>query len=230
MKRGESPRHFRTSNEARLAGAAAALALILAFSGLVAHGRGTWLAEVSPVLIGVPILILTYRRFPFTNLVYGLIFVEAVLCIVGGIYDYSRVPLGLWIQHALHGTRNPYDKIAHFAQGFVPALIVREFLVRKEIVRGRRAIALVVLSAVLAIGASTEMLEWAAALRYGHLADDFLGTQGDPFDTQSDMFFDLLGGIAALLLMPRVHDRRIEALEAARREEARLPGRPSSEH
>lgn len=217
--RSVSPRRFRMSDRTRLAGAAAALVLILAYSAIRSDGRVIWLAEVSPVLVGLPILVLTYRRFPFTNLVYGLIFLGAVIYAVGGTYGYERVPVGLWIQHALHGTRNPYDKIAHFAEGFVPALIIREFLVREHIVRGRRALALVVLSAILAIGATTEMLEWAVAVRFGHRADDFLSFQGDPFDTQSDMFFDLLGGLAALLLMTRVHDRRIEALEATRREE-----------
>lgn len=199
--------------------------LILAYSGLRADSRLMWLAEVSPVVIGLPILILTYRRFRFTNLVYGLIFVASLVYVVGGTYGYAHVPLGLLIQHALQGTRNPYDKIAHFAEGFVPALIVREFLLRERTVRTRRAVVFVVLSAVLAIGASTELLEWAAALCFGHRADDFLAMQGDPFDTQSDMFFDLLGGIAALVFMSRVHDRRIEALEEARREEARLLGR-----
>lgn len=209
----------------RLALAAAFLVLILLYSGLRPLGRWTWLAEVSPVLIGLPILVLTYGRFRFTNLVYGLIFVESVICIVGGAYGYEHVPLGSWVQHALHGTRNPWDKIAHFAQGFVPALIVREYLVRRRIVPTRRALFFVVLSAALAIGATTELLEWAAAVSFGRLSDDFLATQGDPFDTQSDLFFDLLGGLAALLLVARLHDRRIEALEAVPREGARLSER-----
>ena len=210
------------SDRTRLAVAAAALVLILAYSGLCAESRLLWLAEVSPVVLGLPILVLTYRRFRFTDLVYGSIFVASVIYAVGGLYGYMHVPLGLLIQDALHGTRNPYDKIAHLAEGFAPALVIREFLVRERTVRTRRAVFFVTLSAVLAIGATSEILEWFAALRLGHLSDDFLGAQGDPYDTQSDLLFDLIGGVAALLFMTRLHDRRIEALGKVQREEARL--------
>jgi putative membrane protein len=206
----------------RLAAAAAFLVLILAYYGLRAESRIMWLAEVSPVLIGLPILALTYRRFRFTDLVYGSIFVASVIYAVGGSYGYTRVPLGLLLQHVLDATRNPYDKIAHLAEGFAPALVIREFLVRERTVRTRRAIFFVVLSAVLAIGATSEILEWVAAIYFGRLSDDFLATQGDPFDTQSDLLLDLLGGLAALLFVARFHDRRIEALV---REEAGVDGR-----
>lgn len=206
----------------RPAVAAAALVAILAYSGFRADARFTWLAEVSPVVVGVPLLAVTFRRFRFTNLVYGLIFVEAVVCIVGGTYGYEHVPLGNWIRDLLHGTRNPYDKIAHFAQGFVPALIIREYLVRRRMIRTRGFLPMTVVWGVLTVGAISEMVEWGAALAFGRGADDFLATQGDPFDTQSDLFFDLLGGFAALAFLSRAHDRGIAALEEELGAPARL--------
>ena len=129
---------------------------------------------------------------------------------LGGMYTYARVPLGFQIAEILDLSRNPYDKIGHFFQGFVPALVAREILIRGQYVRGKKMLAFIVICIVLAISAMYELIEWASALVLGQGADEFLGTQGDPWDTQSDMFFALIGAVTALLLLSRVHDRQIE--------------------
>ncbi len=193
--------------------AAFVLLLLLAICGLHPHDRLTWWMEVAPVLVALPLLIATHRCFPLTSLVYALIFVHAVILIVGGAYTYARVPLGFWLEALLHTARNPYDKIGHFAQGFVPALVVREVLVRGRYVRTRGMLAFLALCVVLAISAGYELVEWLAAVVMGQGADAFLGAQGDPWDTQSDMAFALLGGACGLLFLSRVHDRQIRALE-----------------
>ncbi len=184
--------------------------MLLAISGARPHDRGTWLMEVFPILIAVPVLWMTYRRFPLTTLLYALIFVHALILMVGGAYTYARVPLGFEIAKLLGLHRNPYDKIGHFFQGFVPALVAREIFIRGEYIRGRKMQVFLIVCTVLAISASYELIEWAAALAMGQGADEFLGTQGDPFDTQSDMFCALVGAVAALLLLSRVHDRQIQ--------------------
>jgi len=129
-----------------------------------------------------------------------------------GAYTYARVPLGLQLQELFHLTRNPYDKVGHFFQGFVPALVAREILIRGDYVRGRRMLAFVVVCIVLAISATYELIKWGAALALGQGADEFLGTQGDPWDTQSDVFFALLGSSVALALLLRLHDRQLARL------------------
>lgn len=181
----------------------------LVWSGLRPFDRGTWWMEVAPVLIVLPVLLLGRRRWPLTTLVCLCLCAHALVLIVGGAYSYARVPLGFWIEHALHLTRNPYDKIGHLAQGFVPALLAREILIRGEYVRGRKMLAFIVLCIALAISALYELIEWGAALALGQGADEFLGTQGDPFDTQSDIFFALIGAAVALLFFSRLHDRQI---------------------
>lgn len=186
---------------------------LLALSGCRPYDRATWAMEVAPVAIALPILWATYRRFPLTNLLYVCIAVHAMVLMLGGAYTYARVPLGFQIQEVLGLQRNPYDKIGHFFQGFVPALVAREILIRGDHLRGRRLLAFVVVCIVLAISATYELVEWSAALALGQGADEFLGTQGDPWDTQSDMFLALIGAIAALLLLSRVHDRQIDRLE-----------------
>lgn len=193
---------------------AASLALLglLILSGWHPYDRLTWWLEVAPVLIAWPLLLLSYRRFPLTTLLYVCIFVHACILIAGGAYTYARVPLGHWVAEGLGLARNPYDKLGHFAQGFVPALAAREILLRGDWVRGRRMLALLVLCVVLAISASYEIIEWAAAVALGQGADEFLGTQGDPFDTQSDMAFALLGGLTALLTCGAWQDRQIRLL------------------
>ncbi|MEI2780408.1 MAG: DUF2238 domain-containing protein [Candidatus Competibacter sp.] len=204
--------------------AAVVLVVLLALSGLRPFDRTTWMLEVFPVVIALPVLWATYHRYPLTSLLYFFIFLHALVLMLGGAYSYARVPLGFYLADWLDLSRNPYDKIGHFFQGFVPALVAREILVRGRFVRGRKMLAFVVVCIVLAISALYELIEWAAALILGQGADEFLGTQGDPWDTQSDMFLALIGGIAALLLFSRPHDRQIERLAGDERiDEARSP-------
>jgi putative membrane protein len=192
--------------------ASALLLGLLALSGYRPYDRVTWVMEVAPVVIALPILWATYRRFPLTSLLYICIFLHALVLMLGGAYTYARVPLGFQMQELLGLDRNPYDKIGHFLQGFVPALVAREILLRGQYVRGRRMLAFLVVCIVLAISATYELVEWWTALALGQGADDFLGTQGDPWDTQSDMFLAFLGAASALLLLSRAHDRQILAL------------------
>lgn len=196
------------------------LALIVA-TALIASGispadRLTWWMEVAPVLIAAPLLAATWRRFPLTPMLYVLIAFHSLVLILGARYTYSHVPLGFWIQDLLELARNPYDKIGHLAQGFVPALIAREILVRGGFVSGRRMLGFLVVCVALAISASYELIEWWAALLMGQGAHEFLGTQGDEWDAQADMLFALIGAILALLTLGRLHDRQIAALEAER--------------
>jgi len=193
-----------------------ALLALLVFSGLRPYDRLTWLLEVLPVLIALPLLWVTRARFPLTTLVYAGIFLHACVLMMGGAYTYARVPLGFQIQDALGLHRNPYDRIGHFFQGFVPALVAREILLRGRFVQGRRMLAFLVVCIVLAISATYELIEWASALALGQGADEFLGTQGDAWDTQSDMFLALCGGSAALVLCTRLHDRQIGSLAPGR--------------
>lgn len=197
---------------------ALALAVIvaLAASGIAPYDRGTWLLEVAPVLIALPVLVLTRTRFPLTPLLYLLIALHALVLIYGGAHTYARVPLGAWLQDLLGLARNPYDKLGHFMQGFVPALVAREILLRGAfVVRGRMA-AFLCLCVALAISAFYELVEWWAALLLGGGAVDFLGTQGDPWDTQADMLWALIGASAALALLARTHDRQLARLAAVR--------------
>ncbi|MCW2568520.1 MAG: hypothetical protein JWN54_2617 [Mycobacterium sp.] len=190
-----------------------AVLLTLVLAGLVLSGIGpkdrvTWLLEVFPVLVGVPLLVLTRRGFPLTPLLYRLLALHAVVLMVGGHWTYADVPLGEWVRDWTGG-RNDYDKLGHFAQGFVPAILAREVLLRRSPLRPGRWLAVLVVSVCLAFSAFYEMVEWWAAVLGGSGADAFLGTQGYAFDTQSDMFFALLGAIAALVLLGRVHDRQL---------------------
>ena len=192
-----------------------ALAILLAglaLSGLRPYDRATWLMEVFPIFIAIPVLWATYTKFPLTTLLYVCIFLHALVLMLGGAYTYARVPLGFQIADALGLHRNPYDKIGHFFQGFVPALVAREVLIRGGYVRGARMLNFLVVCIVLAISATYEFIEWGAALTLGQGADEFLGTQGDPWDTQSDMFFALIGAVVALVLLSRTQDRQIKQL------------------
>nr|WP_286669222.1 DUF2238 domain-containing protein [Serratia marcescens]WJH96278.1 DUF2238 domain-containing protein [Serratia marcescens] len=184
----------------------------LIHSGISPYDRTTWLMEVAPVLIVLPLLWLTHRRYPLTPLLYTLIFFHALILIFGGMYSYARVPLGFEVQQWLDLGRNPYDKLGHFFQGLVPALAAREILLRGGYVQGRKMLGFVVCCIALAISAVYELIEWWAALALGQGADEFLGTQGDPWDTQSDMFCALLGAICGLLLFGRWQDRQITRL------------------
>jgi putative membrane protein len=199
-----------TSTDPRwLATGALALLAALLVSGWQPYDRVTWLMEVAPVLIVLPLLAVTRRSHPLTPLLYALIFAHSLILMLGGAYTYARVPLGFWIQDAFELTRNPYDKIGHFMQGFVPAIAAREIMLRGDHVAGRKMLAFLVICVVLAISASYELIEWAAALALGQGADEFLGTQGDPWDTQSDMFMALIGAVCALLLLSRLHDAQL---------------------
>ena len=200
------------SQKQMLCCAAFILMLILIISGIHPFDRATWLMEVVPVLVVLPILFATYSRFPLTNLLYSLIFLHAMVLIVGGAYTYARVPLGFEIAQWFSLDRNPYDKIGHFMQGFVPAIAAREILIRHQILAKGKMLSFIVICIVLAISATYELIEWAAALALGQGAQEFLGTQGYEWDTQSDMFFALIGVITALLLLSKWHDRQIAKL------------------
>jgi putative membrane protein len=189
-------------------------AIALAVSGVAPHDRLTWLLEVAPILIAVPVLIATARRFPLTPLAYRLIFLHALILMLGGHYTYAEVPLGDWAADALGLARNPYDRLGHLAQGFVPAIVVREILIRRSPLRPGKWLAFLVVCVCLAISAAYELIEWWSALIGGESADAFLGTQGDQWDTQWDMFTALVGAVAALALLGRYHDRQIARLEA----------------
>ena len=188
-------------------------AAALLVSGIAPHDRLTWLLEVAPILIAVPVLIATARRFPLTPLAYRLIFLHALILMLGGHYTYAEVPLGDWAADALGLARNPYDRLGHLAQGFVPAIVVREILIRRSPLRPGKWLAFLVVCVCLAISAAYELVEWWSALIGGENADAFLGTQGDQWDTQWDMFTALVGAIAALALLGRYHDRQIARLE-----------------
>jgi len=191
--------------------------LALTVSAIHPYDRTTWWMEVAPVLIAAPIMVATYRRFPLTTLLYVLISLHALVLIVGGTYTYARVPLGFWLQDWLGFERNPYDRIGHLMQGFVPALAAREILLRNGQVAGRRMAGFLSICVALAISALYELVEWWAALALGQGADEFLGTQGDPWDTQSDMFCALIGAAASILLLSRVHDAQIAKTRARTR-------------
>ncbi|MGE8645787.1 DUF2238 domain-containing protein [Acinetobacter vivianii] len=188
------------------------LAILLVVSGIQPFDRTTWWLEVTPVLIAIPLLFVTYKTFPLTHLLYVLIFCHAIVLIVGGAYSYARVPFGFEIAQWFDLDRNPYDKIGHFMQGFVPAIVAREILIRNHILAKGKMLSFIVICIVLAISATYELIEWAAALLLGQGAEEFLGTQGDEWDTQSDMFFALIGSIMALLLLSKWHDRQIANL------------------
>ena len=190
------------------------VALIL--SGMKPYDRATWWLEVAPVLIAAPILFATYRRFPLTTLLYALICLHALVLVYGGAYTYARVPLGFWLQDLFGFERNPYDRIGHFMQGFVPAMLAREILLRTRSVHTQKMAAFLSLCVALAFSAFYELIEWWAALAFGQGAHEFLGTQGDPWDTQADMFLALIGAAAALVLLSRVQDRQMARLGHAR--------------
>ena len=186
--------------------------IALAVSGWRPYDRLTWLMEVAPVLVAVPLLVATRERYPLTTLLYVLIVLHGLVLIAGGAYTYARVPAGFWVQEWLGLSRNPYDKLGHFMQGFVPALLAREILLRGRFVRGAWMTAFLCICVALAISAFYELIEWWAALALGQGADEFLGTQGDPWDTQSDMFLALIGATLAVVALARLHDRQLRRL------------------
>jgi putative membrane protein len=185
---------------------------VLIWSAINPADRITWWLEVLPALIGLALLIYTRKTFPLTTLCYWLILAHCVILIVGGHYTYAEVPIGDWVAQWSGGERNNYDKLGHLAQGFVPAIIAREIMIRLDVVHGRGWLSYLVISITLAFSAFYELIEWWTALLSGAGAEAFLGTQGYIWDTQSDMFYALIGAIAALLLLSRIHDRQIKAL------------------
>jgi putative membrane protein len=172
----------------------------------------TWFLECIPAFLGVLILVLTYHSFQFSNLTYYIILAHCLILLIGGHYTYAEVPLFDWIKETFHQSRNNYDKVGHFAQGFVPALIIRELLVRQEVVNGKKWLYFVIVSISLAISAFYELIEWFVSINTGESGDAFLGTQGDIWDTQSDMLTALIGAIAALLLCSKLQDKSIAFL------------------
>ncbi len=184
----------------------------LVVSGLQPHDWLTWWLEVAPVLVAAPILVATWRRFPLTPLLYRLIFVHALILIVGGHYTYARVPLGFWAQEALGFARNHYDRLGHFAQGFVPAMATREVLLRTSPLRRGGWLFFLVTCVALAISALYELVEWWSVVAGGSATGDFLGSQGDVWDAQWDMLVALCGALAAQLLLSRLHDRQLARL------------------
>jgi putative membrane protein len=184
----------------------------LVVSAIHPYDMATWWMEVAPIFIGVPLLLLTWRRFPLTPLAYRLMFLHALILMLGGHYTYARVPVGFWMQHLLGFSRNNYDRIGHLAQGFIPAILIREVLLRRTPLRRGGWLFFLVASVALAISACYEFVEWWAAVAGGSAATDFLGTQGDPWDTQWDMFLALVGACASQLILAPKHDREIAAL------------------
>ncbi len=202
------------SNRFNALHATLALVVLLALivSGIQPFDRTTWWLEVAPVFIAAVVLARTGRNFPLTDLLYTLIALHALVLILGGAYSYARVPLGFWLQDAFDLVRNPYDRIGHFMQGFVPAMVAREILIRGKHVAGRKMTAFLCIAIALAISACYELIEWAAAVILGQGADEFLGTQGDQWDTQWDMFMALVGASSAMVLLGKWHDRAMRRL------------------
>jgi putative membrane protein len=190
-------------------------AIGLIWSGIGPEDRLTWWLEVAPVIIAVPLLAATRTRFPLTAMVYLLIAVHAAILMLGGHYTYAKVPLGFWLQDVLQFSRNPYDRIGHFAQGFVPAMVARELLLRHTPLRRGGWLFTIVAGMCLAISACYEFLEWWSALIGGGSAEAFLGTQGDVWDTQWDMFLALCGALLAQWVLGRAHDRSLARLGSA---------------
>ena len=190
----------------------AVTATALVLSGIAPYDRLTWAMEISWVAVALPVLVATRRSFPLTPLLYRLLCLHALILIVGGYYTYARVPLGFWAADLFGFTRNHYDRLGHLAQGFIPAILAREILVRRSPLAGSRWLPVVVVSLCLAFSAFFELIEWTSALVLGADAAAYLATQGDPWDTQADMLCALLGAIAALALLGRLHDRQLRNL------------------
>jgi len=189
-----------------------ATALVLVWSGVQPLERRTWWLEVAPVLIGAPLLVASFSGFRLSPLLYRLLFLHAVILMVGGHYTYARVPIGFWAQDLLDLSRNHYDRVGHLAQGFIPAILAREILLRLSPLRRGKWLFFLVVCVCLAFSALYELVEWWAALIGGSSAQSFLGTQGDVWDTQWDMFLALLGALFAQILLRRAHDRSMAAL------------------
>ena len=200
-----------------------AWALGLILSGWQPFDRATWWMEVAPALIALPLLWATRHRFPLTPLALALIGIHGLVLMLGGAYTYARVPIGFAVQDAFDLARNPYDRFGHLMQGFVPAIVLRELLVRWGGLRPGALLATIVIACCLAVSAGYELIEFAAAMALGQGADAFLGTQGDPWDTQWDMTMCLAGAVLSLALLSRLHDRQLGRQAAA----SPMPSSPS---
>jgi putative membrane protein len=192
----------------------ALVAAVFLWSAIGPRDRFTWFLEVLPVLVGLPLLAVTYRRFPLTSLAYSLIAAHTIILMIGGHYTYAQVPLFNWIRDTFSLARNHYDRLGHFAQGFVPAILAREVLLRRTPLRPGGWLFTIVFSICMAISALYELFEWRVAVATGTAADAFLGTQGDVWDTQKDMAMCLVGALTALLFLSRAHDRALSRLTA----------------
>ncbi|WP_283745939.1 DUF2238 domain-containing protein [Sideroxydans sp. CL21] len=188
--------------------------ILLALTAIHPHDYTTWWMETAPIFIAVPVFVATYKSYTLTPLVYRLLFVHAIILMVGGHYTYAEVPLGYWMENWFGFVRNDYDKIGHFAQGFVPALLFRELLLRSSPLQRGKLLFTLVTACCLAVSASYELIEWVAAITMGQGADAFLGTQGDPWDTQTDMLMALIGAVCAQVVLAKVQDRQLRTVRA----------------
>lgn len=193
-------------------GLAALVAVVATWSAILPFDRPTWWLEVAPVLLAAPLIALSWRRFPLTPLLCAAVALHMILLLYGGHYTYAETPFGNWLRELLGTGRNPFDRLGHLAQGFVPALAVREILLRRSPLRAGKWLTFITLSICLAISAAYELLEFAAAMAIGQGADEFLATQGDPWDTQWDMLCALIGATLSLLLLSPLHNHQIAKL------------------
>ena len=186
--------------------------LVLIWSAIRPHDYFTWILEVSPAIFGLGILMVTFKNFHFTRLAYWFMLIHSIILMIGGHYTYAEVPLFNWIRDAFGMIRNNYDKVGHFAQGFVPAIIAREILIRRSPLKQGKLLSFIVVCICLAISAFHELFEWWVAIVTGSAADAFLGTQGDIWDTPSDMFFAFIGAITSLIFLSKAHDNAISPI------------------
>ena len=182
------------------------------WSGIAPHDYFTWILEVFPAILGCIVLLGTFRKFRFTYITYLLVLVHCYILFIGGHYTYAEVPLFDWIRDILHQSRNNYDKVGHFAQGFVPAIITREILIRKEVVKSKKWLSFLVVCVCITISVLYEFLEWFVAIITGESADSFLGTQGYAWDTQSDMLFACIGSVSMIIVLSRIHDKQLGSI------------------
>jgi len=188
---------------------------VLTWSAINPKDYFTWLLEIISVIVGLSILAVTFKRFRFTNLVYGLILIHSCVLMIGGHYTYAEVPFFNWIKDIFDQTRNNYDKMGHLAQGFIPAIITREILLRKKVVNSRKWLNFIIVAICMAISVSYEFFEWFVAEQKGGSAELFLGTQGYVWDTQSDMLYATIGAILALMTLSKTHDRLLKKIPEA---------------
>ncbi|WP_319200714.1 DUF2238 domain-containing protein [uncultured Ilyobacter sp.] len=187
---------------------------VLMWSGIKPYDTFTWMLEVAPAVIGAVVIVATYKKFPLTPLTYWLVLIHAIILIIGGHYTYARVPFFNWLKDIFELERNNYDKLGHFVQGFTPAVIAREILLRKSVVSKGKWLFFIVISICMAISAFYELLEWWVALATGTGSNEFLGTQGYIWDTQSDMFYCLIGAFLSLIFFRKLHDRELEIIDS----------------